>query len=558
MPTYNLNQLGDKEFERLSQSLLKVIIGNGTITFADGPDGNREATFRGKAPYPSESEQWDGDWIFQVKFHDTQRIGPDKARKNVITEFEQELKKVVKKHKCDNYVFITNVLFSSVLNKGTHDRFASIAKQFSDRIPHISYLDGDDICKYLEIYSDIRRAYHHFLTTGDVLASIIDKLDLLPSIIDKLDLLTSIINRPIEPQVSQTHDKPKFLSKLAVSNYSLLQKPTSVSRRTVLVGLIGLGTAVSGITLLTHSFYNVPIGTTLYIYRGHPRIVTSVAWSPNGKLVASGGDDTTVQVWSPSTGNKIFTYDGHLDAITSIAWSSNGGFIASCSADKTTQVWDPTNGWVIGNYNEYLDLMRVIVWSPNSEYIAFAGGNEWKAHSDTAVRVWNTTTGKLTFVYPGHTDRVTGLAWSPNSNRIASTSYDSTLQVWDAFSGKQNTTYREDFSLQTSVSWSPDGKYIASANETGEVKIRDIVGKVISSHKAQGDITALAWSPNGKHLALASNDFLVEIWNAMGDHVFTYRGHSQQVTSVAWSPDSTRIASSSYDSTVQIWKAPFD
>ncbi len=78
MPKYDLDGLGDVEFEHLVQTLLKVVIGNGTTTFGTGPDGGREATFQGKAPYPSLSDQWEGLWIFQAKFHDTKHIGLEK------------------------------------------------------------------------------------------------------------------------------------------------------------------------------------------------------------------------------------------------------------------------------------------------------------------------------------------------------------------------------------------------------------------------------------------------------------------------------------------------
>lgn len=80
MPRYRLNALGDVEFEGLVQALLKRIVGPGTTSFGPGRDGAREATFTGAAPYPSKIEEWAGDWIFQVKFHDTDQTGPARAR----------------------------------------------------------------------------------------------------------------------------------------------------------------------------------------------------------------------------------------------------------------------------------------------------------------------------------------------------------------------------------------------------------------------------------------------------------------------------------------------
>ncbi|MDM8523067.1 hypothetical protein QUF80_06805 [Desulfococcaceae bacterium HSG8] len=172
MAKYDLNKLGSDEFERMCQSLLKEIIGNGTITFGPGKDGAREASFKGKAPYPSQSDQWDGDWMFQVKFHDTQLLTVDKARKKVLDDLERELDKVVNKyrHPCDNYILITNVPFSSVYESGTHDKIEKIIKKFPE-IQNVAVWGADDIDGFIEKYSAIRDAYPQFLSPNDVITA---------------------------------------------------------------------------------------------------------------------------------------------------------------------------------------------------------------------------------------------------------------------------------------------------------------------------------------------------------------------------------------------------
>lgn len=178
MPTYQLNSLGANEFERLSQSLLKEVIGNGTITFGAGRDGAREATFEGKAPYPSRVEQWNGSWIFQVKFHDTDLVGMDSARKAIIRDVDDELSKVVDEYgyHCDNFIMITNVPLSSVAGRGTHDRIMKdIMPKYTGRIKNIRVWGADDISRFLEKYGHIRSAYMQFLTTGDVIQQLLSQ-----------------------------------------------------------------------------------------------------------------------------------------------------------------------------------------------------------------------------------------------------------------------------------------------------------------------------------------------------------------------------------------------
>ncbi len=178
MANYDLERLGHEEFEHLAQALLKKIIGFGTITFGDGPDGGREATFHGKAPYPSIADQWDGTWVFQAKFHQISRIGPDTARREIMKDLKNELEKIVFKYKrqCQNYILITNVPLSSVAALGTHDKISEeIIPDFSEKIPHIHVWGYDDLARFIDNYADVRRAYLHLITPGDLIAELMDR-----------------------------------------------------------------------------------------------------------------------------------------------------------------------------------------------------------------------------------------------------------------------------------------------------------------------------------------------------------------------------------------------
>ena len=96
MSKYNLDALGSEEFEHLCQSLVQQVIGSGAKVYGMGKDGSREATFKGKSPYPSKKEKWDGSWIFQAKFHDVQQIGPRETRRRLLVEIDDELSKITK------------------------------------------------------------------------------------------------------------------------------------------------------------------------------------------------------------------------------------------------------------------------------------------------------------------------------------------------------------------------------------------------------------------------------------------------------------------------------
>ena len=162
MPKYNLDALGHEEFERLCQSLVQQIIGSGAKVYGMGSDGAREATFQGKAPYPSKEENWDGNWIFQAKFHDIEQVGRNEASRSLLVELDDELSKIIKKyqHPCDNFILMTNVPLTPVFQKGMKDKIDNeIIPKYLNSIKHIHIWGDDEICRFLDANPSIRQTY---------------------------------------------------------------------------------------------------------------------------------------------------------------------------------------------------------------------------------------------------------------------------------------------------------------------------------------------------------------------------------------------------------------
>lgn len=176
MTRYELNRLGSYEFEHLVQSLAKEVIGNGTITFGAGPDGGREAEFEGKAPYPSKNEQWDGTWIIQAKYHDIELLSTKRSRQELLKDLPKELDKFAGRG-INNYILATNVPLSPNRDIGTLDSLRSIAKKHPVKPDNFSVWGADEIARFLDKYSDIRTAYAHLLTPGDLIAKLIGQQD---------------------------------------------------------------------------------------------------------------------------------------------------------------------------------------------------------------------------------------------------------------------------------------------------------------------------------------------------------------------------------------------
>lgn len=309
-----------------------------------------------------------------------------------------------------------------------------------------------------------------------------------------------------------------------------------------------------------------PIGKLFTCYRKHNAAVLNVAWSPDGKKIASSGADKTVHIWNATSKNPILIYRNHNKPVTTVAWSPDGSRLASGSRDTTVQVWNVQTGRKHMTFRGFSQEVSAVAWSPDGKYIA---AGSW----DATIQIRQSDSGSRPFTYSGHSSPIHALAWSPTVSssstdgilRIASASgaaanadVDNTVQVWNALTGDNPLIYRDHFYFVNAVAWSPDSKKIASASADTNVQVWNAkTGANILTYRAHSSkVNAVAWSPDGACIASASDDRTVQLWDATtGETIFTYQGHTKEVSSVAWSPNGTRIASASYDGTIQVWNA---
>ena len=290
-------------------------------------------------------------------------------------------------------------------------------------------------------------------------------------------------------------------------------------------------------------------GQELLTCQGHINWVRSVAFSPNGQTIASASDDQTVKLWDVRTGHCLNTLQGHTNWILSISFSPNGQTIASASDDQTVKLWDVRTGHCLNTLQGHMSSILSLAFSPDGQTIA-------SGSYDQTVKLWETRTGKCLNTLQGHTSWVLSIAFSSDGQTIASGSYDQTVKLWEARTGHCLNTLQGYANWVLSVAFNPDGQTIASGSYDHAVRLWDVrTGKCLKTLQGHTNwVWSVTFNPDGQTIVSGSDDQTVRLWDVRtGECLNTLQGHTNSVLSVAFSPDGQTIASGSYDQTVRLW-----
>ncbi|MCS6938528.1 MAG: PQQ-binding-like beta-propeller repeat protein [Roseiflexus sp.] len=275
-----------------------------------------------------------------------------------------------------------------------------------------------------------------------------------------------------------------------------------------------------------------------------------VAYSPDGRLLAVGISEA-VSLHDATTLADRGTWFDHTGKITSLAWSADSALLASgASDDNEIRIWDAATGRVIRRLSGHTGWIRSLAFAPSGTLLA-------SGSTDQTVRIWDAATGQLLATLSGHTGFIGGVAFSPDGATLASASRDGSVRLWDVASGREISGFSFRTALDpatnlrywaTGVAFSPDGKALAVGSTEGVVYLIDAAtGQLI--HQLRGHtnwivIRGLAFSPDGKTLYSAGLDATVRIWDVeRGVQTGLLDVHRLDIFSIAISPNGERLAS---------------
>ncbi|MEU0929062.1 nSTAND1 domain-containing NTPase [Streptomyces malaysiensis] len=310
-------------------------------------------------------------------------------------------------------------------------------------------------------------------------------------------------------------------------------------------------TLATGSNDKTVRLWNADTGKPRRTLTGHTATVYSVAFSPDGKTLATGDFDGTVRLWNAGTGKprRTLVNDGY--PVYSVAFSPDGKTLATGSFDKTVRLWNADTGKPRRTLTGHTGTVHSVTFSRDGRTLATAS-------SDKTVRLWNTDTGKPRRTLTGHTGTVYSVAFSPDGKTLATGSFDKTVRLWDMDTRKSHHILVGHTGPVHSVAFSPNGKTLATGDFDGTVRLWNAdTGKprrTLTGHT--GAAYSVAFSPDGKTLATGSDDKTMRLWDMdTGKSHRILVGHTGPVHSVAFSPDGKTLATGSFDGTVRLWNA---
>jgi len=288
-------------------------------------------------------------------------------------------------------------------------------------------------------------------------------------------------------------------------------------------------------------------------------LINGVAFSADGKKIASAGDNGVVKVYDFTSGKVLLSLGKDLQSADAVAFSPDGKFLAAAvmaggRRGHAVQIWDLANGQLVQDMREHTQQINDLAFSPDGNRIASVG-------NDNSLRIWNVKYGTLETTQKETKNNLLALAYSPDGKKIVATeNWDGKIQMWDAVNVRLVRSIKGHADWVLCVAYSPNGKEFVTGSRDGSVYAWDAESgarlRVLRDPELD-PVNSVAYSPDGRYVMAATQSRHILSWQGTGGKLFNfYAGHDLSVTSLAISSSGKYLVSAGLDGTIRVWNGP--
>ncbi|KAK2760110.1 vegetative incompatibility protein het-e-1 [Colletotrichum kahawae] len=285
----------------------------------------------------------------------------------------------------------------------------------------------------------------------------------------------------------------------------------------------------------------------LQVLQGHSGTVTAVAFSPDGKVLASCSSYANViMLWHTFTGELWRALEGHTSPVRTAVFSPDGEMVASGSEDGTIKLWNTTSGELTQTLHSSSEIVgRITALAFSQDHNSIASASDSNKTNSYSITFWNIETGDARVILRGPSNPQYQATFSPDGKWAVLVLRDENAE---------NDIVIRLLDMETPVAFSPAGKVVAAGSGNGHVRLWDTTLETSRIRPYEDRVNSVDVSPNGKLVASTSSDTTVRLWNvATGLCETTLEGHTDRITTAVFSPDGELIASASCDNTIRLW-----